>query len=145
MNKVSDDLIRKLAARWHLIRAVSENLDDQARGTFVGLDGGAGITTSQETLCGIECQSGLNGGGLGRVAFVAMLDKYRSYFVFEEIDLFCGSLRAIRGLGGVRLLLGVGRRTGNQIQADYGKEGQGYASWHHASRLQHETDGVSGW
>jgi hypothetical protein len=61
-----------------------------------------------------------------------MLDKYRSDFVFEEIDLFCCSLRAVRGLragrgirglgGGGRLLLGVGRRTGNQIQADYGKE-----------------------
>ena len=127
MNKVSDDLIGKLAARWHLIRVVSENLDDQARGTFAGLDCGAGITTSQKTFCGIECQSGLNGGGLGRVAFVAMLDKYRSDFVFEEIDLFCGSLRAGRGIrglgGGGRLLLGVGRRTGNKIQADYGKEG----------------------
>lgn len=127
MNKVSDDLIRKLAAGWHLIRAVSEYLDDQARCTFVGLDGRARITTSQKTLCRIECQSGLNGGSLCRVAFVAMLDKYRSDFVFEEIDLFCGSLRAVRGIrglgGGGRLLLGVGRRTGNKIQADYGKEG----------------------
>ena len=52
-DKVSDDLIRELATRWHLGRLVAKGLEDQALVAFPRNQGGPGIATLRQSCCGL--------------------------------------------------------------------------------------------
>tara|TARA_Y100001960_G_C14508645_1_gene745315 strand:- start:463 stop:777 length:315 start_codon:yes stop_codon:yes gene_type:complete len=89
----------------HLDAIAPDRGDQQTVVGLAGHDRGTRFASTSGGLPGVQSQASLQGLGLGRMAFEAVLDQQRSHLALEEFDLFGRDVPAALFPGSHRLVI----------------------------------------